>query len=240
MLQYADDTIICLKDDIEVARNMKILLYLYEQMSGLKINFSKSEILLINGDNNKSIQYAELFNCVSGSLPVKYLGVPVSPCRLKVRDWTPLEEKNMKKLAVWMGSCMSIAGRTTMIDSSLSNTFIYHMSIYLLPKTTTDILDKQRRTFLWQGGKKGQKEKYHLVRWETICKSKKKGGLGIKSIRKMNISLLTKWWWKLETQKGIWQDLIKAKYMHRDTVSSVKHRLTDSHVLTCSKSDTYT
>lgn len=53
MLQYADDIIICLKDDIEVARNMKILLYMYEQMSGLKINFSKSEILLINGDNNK-------------------------------------------------------------------------------------------------------------------------------------------------------------------------------------------
>lgn len=133
---------------------------------------------------------------MSGSFP-KYWDVPVSPCRLKVRDWTPFEEKNMKKLAAWMGSCMSIAGRTTMIDSSLSNTFIYHMSIYLLPKTTTDILDEQRRTFFWQGGKKVKRKKYHLVRWETICKSKKKGGLGIKSIRKMNISLLTKWWWKL-------------------------------------------
>ena len=27
---------------------------------------------------------------------------------------------------------MSIAGRTTLINSSLSNTFIYHKSIYLL------------------------------------------------------------------------------------------------------------
>ena len=33
ILQYADDTIICLKDDIEGARNMKLLLYLYELMS---------------------------------------------------------------------------------------------------------------------------------------------------------------------------------------------------------------
>ena len=36
--------------------------------------------------------------------------------------------------------------------------------------------------------------KYHLVRWGVLCKSKKKGGLGIKDIRKMDISLLYKWW----------------------------------------------
>jgi hypothetical protein len=41
ILQYADDTIIYLKDDLEMASNMKLLLYLYEVMSGLKINFSK-------------------------------------------------------------------------------------------------------------------------------------------------------------------------------------------------------
>ena len=39
VLQYADDTIICLKNDLEGARNMKHLLYWYEIMSGLKINF---------------------------------------------------------------------------------------------------------------------------------------------------------------------------------------------------------
>ena len=42
--------IVCLKNDMESARNMKPLLYLYEMMSGLKINFSKSEIVTIHGD----------------------------------------------------------------------------------------------------------------------------------------------------------------------------------------------
>jgi len=79
-----------------------------------------------------------------------------------------------------------------MINSSLSNSFIYHMSMYLLPKTTTDKLDKQRSTFFWQGG--SQKKKYHLIRWNIINKSKKHGGLGIKDIQSMNISLLCKWW----------------------------------------------
>lgn len=100
---------------------------------------------------------------------------------------------------------MSFAGRLTLINSSLSSSFIYHMLIYLFPQTIIQLLDKQRRTFFWQGG--GSKRKYHFVRWGVVCKSKQKGGVGIKYIRKMNIGLLCKWWWKLETENGIWQEL---------------------------------
>lgn len=61
---------------------------------------------------------------------------------------------------------MSIAGRTTMINASLSNAPLYHMSVYLLPKPTINAMDKIRRTFFWQGG--GFKKKYHLIRWKYI------------------------------------------------------------------------
>ena len=175
---------------------MKLLLYLYKLMSGLKINFSQSEIVTIHGDGALDLQYAELFNCQIGKFPIKYLGVPVSPSRLHVKDWEPLVEKNAKKLSAWKGVSMSIAGRTTMIFANLSSTFIYHMSIYMLPKTITNKLDGPRRSFFWQGG--SQRKKYHLVKWGIVCQSKKNGGLGIKDIHKMNISLLCKWWWKLE------------------------------------------
>ena len=79
ILQYADDTIICIKEDIDIAKNMKILLYIYELMTGLKINFSKSEVIMINGADDMYLHYAELFNCQTGTFPLKYLGVPVSP-----------------------------------------------------------------------------------------------------------------------------------------------------------------
>jgi hypothetical protein len=42
---------------------------------------------------------------------------------------------------------VSLASRTTLINSNLSNTIVYHMSMYLLPKTVADALDKQRRIF---------------------------------------------------------------------------------------------
>jgi hypothetical protein len=77
---------------------MKLLLYLYELMSGLKINFTKSEVILINGDNDKCIQMADLFNCQIGFSPIKYLGVSVNPSKLHTKDWKPIIEKNRKKL----------------------------------------------------------------------------------------------------------------------------------------------
>jgi hypothetical protein len=86
-------------------------------------------------------------------------------------------------------------------------------------------LDKVR-TFFWQGGQ--AKRKYHLVRWAKICKSKKKGGLGIKDISKLNLSLLCKLWWKLEVESGLWQTIVPHKYLKKETVISVKHRQTDS------------
>jgi hypothetical protein len=47
VLQYADDTIVCIVNDLDKGRNMQLLLYMFEQLSGLKINFDKSEILVI-------------------------------------------------------------------------------------------------------------------------------------------------------------------------------------------------
>jgi len=103
ILQYADDTIICLKHDTVGARNMKLLLYLYELMAGLKINFSKSEVITINDEDNWDRKYVDIFNCQVRTFPIKYLGVPVSPSRLHVSDWMPLIDKSMKKLDIWKG-----------------------------------------------------------------------------------------------------------------------------------------
>jgi retron-type reverse transcriptase len=44
ILQYADDTILFMKHDLDRERNMKLLLSAFEELPGLKINFHKSEV----------------------------------------------------------------------------------------------------------------------------------------------------------------------------------------------------
>jgi hypothetical protein len=102
---------------------------MYEMMAGLKINFHKSEILTINDEQNWASAYADIFNCQVGIFPIKYLGVPVSPSRLHVWDWLPLVEKSAKRLDVWQGGSMSIAGRSTLINSSLNNAPYVNISL---------------------------------------------------------------------------------------------------------------
>ena len=97
VLQYADDTIICLEHDVDKAVNLKLLLYTFEMMSGLKVNFQKSEILTVGGDDNVVKQYAELFNCDIGSFPIKYLGMPVSYTNLRNSDWEFILIKYLKR-----------------------------------------------------------------------------------------------------------------------------------------------
>jgi hypothetical protein len=46
---------------------MKLLLYLYEMMDGLKTNFAKSEVIMINGDEETCIQMAGIFNYQIGA-----------------------------------------------------------------------------------------------------------------------------------------------------------------------------
>ena len=55
-------------------------------MSGLKINYLKSEIFVVGADNGVSRFYSELFGCVVSTLPMKYLGVLVSFDALKTID----------------------------------------------------------------------------------------------------------------------------------------------------------
>ena len=67
-----------------------------------------------------------------------------------------------------------------------------------------------------------------MVKWARVCRSKRIGGLGIKDLHKKNISLLTKWWWKLETKDGLWQQIIHARYFKNKTVANIRSRFSDS------------
>ena len=40
----------------------------------------------------------------------------------------------------------------------------------------------------------------------------------------MNQALLAKWLWKLETEEGLWQSVIKSKYVQNGCISAAKRR----------------
>jgi hypothetical protein len=100
--------------------------------------------------------------------------------------------------------------------------------MYLLPLTNLEKMNKIIRKFFWEGN--SEKRKYHLVKWDLVCKPRQKGWLGIKNLQLFNYCLLCKWWWKLETENGLWQRLVKAKYDIDKSLHHIKLRSDDSPV----------
>jgi hypothetical protein len=129
ILQYVDDTILFIKNDLEGPRNLKLLLYIFESMSRLKINFEKSEVLMVLPDDEKLQTYADLFNCQTGTWPIKYLGTSVCARRTTVAEMNFVKSKLRKGMECWMSGSMSIGGRVIKIDACLSNSAVYQMSL---------------------------------------------------------------------------------------------------------------
>jgi hypothetical protein len=45
----------------------------------------------------------------------------------------------------------------------------------------------------------------------------------------MNISLLSKWLWKLFNEKGVWQSILIGKYLRKITLEQAVAKPGDSH-----------
>jgi hypothetical protein len=100
ILKYADDTILFMDHDLEKACNMKLLLYAFEKLSELKINFHKGKIFCFGEALDAIDQYTELFGYNSGDFPLKYLGIPIHYRKLSNADWKRVEERYVSGTAI--------------------------------------------------------------------------------------------------------------------------------------------
>jgi hypothetical protein len=82
-------TLILVKNSEEEIINLKFLLTCFGAMPGLKINFDKSEALFTGGDLVSQCRVAHMMSCELGSIPIKYLGMPISNRALMIMDLYP-------------------------------------------------------------------------------------------------------------------------------------------------------
>ena len=62
-----------------------------------------------------------------------------------------------------------------------------------------------------------------------VCRPKDQGGLGIHDLQVKNEALLSKWLFKLLTEDGVWQTILRNKYLGQKAVSQAYWKPGDSH-----------
>ena len=150
--------------DIDQMLFLRLILSWFEIVSGLKIKLDKSKL-------------ADALGCKQGSLPMKYLGLPLGAKWKDRAVWNPIIEKVERRLAGWKRLYLSKGGRLTLIKSTLSNLPTYLLSLFPIPEDIAYRIEQLQRNFLWGG--LGDDSKRHLVNWSKVCSPIQSGGLAI-------------------------------------------------------------
>jgi hypothetical protein len=151
-IQYADDTILMVEGDDKSITHMNFILYCFEWLSGLNINYHKSEGHTFGMGEEDSWRVTNMLNCQLGKLPMKYLGISFSDSNLGIGALDGMVDK---------GKNSSSGDRLVLSNSCLASLPIFIMGFYLLSKGTHKKMDSIRSMFYWRGA--GDDFKYHMV-----------------------------------------------------------------------------
>jgi hypothetical protein len=98
-----------------------------------------------------------------------------------------------------------------LIKTTLSNIPTYMLSLFPIPSSVANRLERLQRNFLWGGI--NEENKFHLVNWSVVCSPLQNGGLGFRNLCRFNQALLGKWLWHFATERdALWRKVVEVKY----------------------------
>jgi hypothetical protein len=101
--------------------NLKLVLYCFEWLLGLKINFHKSEVFVFGVSQGDKELLANKLNYALGELPMKYLGFHVSDSHITIASFSHIVQKIYKRLDHWKGKHLTSRGKHILTNSCLSS-----------------------------------------------------------------------------------------------------------------------
>jgi hypothetical protein len=114
--------------------NLKLIILCFENMSGLKINFDKSEVV-VTGVTTGENAGGQICLSAIGKIPHE-IPLVISDKPLMVADWDFLLDKVGDRVDHWLGPFLASAGRLEINNSCLSSLPMFTKGVYLLHDAT--------------------------------------------------------------------------------------------------------
>ena len=141
ILQYANNTIFFGEASVENIKAIKAILRAFEMVSGLKINFAKSNFEAIGMPESWKQNAANFLNCCLLTIPFVYLGITIGANSRKCQTWDLIIQKCERRLEKWKQRNISLGGgRVTLIQSILTSIPTYFLSFFKIPRRVVEKL----------------------------------------------------------------------------------------------------
>ncbi|CAL1375573.1 unnamed protein product [Linum trigynum] len=211
-LFFADDLVLFAEADLKQGEEVLTCLNRFCEASGEQVSKDKSCVFFSkNTMESVKKRISDMLGIKQTNNLGRYLGVPVIHGRVSKDTYKFILEKIDQRLSGWKARSLSLAGRVTLATSVLNALPNYVMQTAVLPVSVCDTIDRKVRAFIW--GAEDGASKTHLVNWETICKPKELGGLGMRSARALNLSYIMKLGWAfLNKSEELWIRVLQGKY----------------------------
>ena len=220
-LCFADDLMVFCHADTSSVRLVRSALDDFTRVSGLAINTQKSNVYLSGVSEEIRPHLQAIMGYRFGTLPARYLGVPLVTTRLRHSDCLPLIERILSRIRLWTSATLSYAGRLQLIRSVLFSIQVYWSSMFILPSATIRRIESILAAFLWKGttlSSAGAK-----VAWSSICFPRREGGLGVKRLQTWNRSAILRHIWRLLTDhESTWSSWVRATLLRGQSFWSVR------------------
>ncbi|KAK2658540.1 hypothetical protein Ddye_005073 [Dipteronia dyeriana] len=147
----------------------------------------------------------------------RYLGLSCFSGRSKWNFFTDITDKVWNKIKGWGEKLLSIGGKEVLIKVVVQAIPSYAMSIFRLPKSLSDEIQRLIARFCWRGNERNRK--LHWCKWQRLCKPKLEGDLGFGDLETVNRALLAKQCWRIHNNpNSLAARVLKGCYFEYDNI----------------------
>lgn len=180
----------------------------FSQTSGLVVSATKSLVFFSNVPEFMKELICARFGFPEGTLPVKYLGLPLASKNLFIAQFSPLVESIASQIHKWNNSSLSLAGRDELVRYVVQGVECFWLQCLPLPVGVLDRIHTLLRRFIWGG-------RFYPVAWKTVCLPKAEGGLGFRNLTAWNKALLSKIILNIQaTEDSLWIRWVHSKILN--------------------------
>eukprot|EP00253_Pinus_taeda_P019056 PITA_19056 len=148
--QFVDDTMLQGVPTIKEALAYKQLLNDFGLATGMEVNLFKSKIFFFNTDIAIQRNISRILIFQRDSLPLKYLGVPLTAKPLHKSIWEHVINKMQDKIRNWTIRSLNLAGRLVLTKVVLQYIPVFMLSALPAPIGVLQQLKTIQRDFLWE------------------------------------------------------------------------------------------